>query len=385
MKYDFETLLNRKNTNCLKWDLTGDEYPLWVADMDFKVAPPIADAVKSRSEHEIYGYTIVPDELFKSYINWWSEHYNFKMDMENMLFASGVMPAIGAIIRRFTNENDKILIQSPVYHVFFNVILDNNRSVVENELIYDGFNYSIDFDDLDSKLKDCKIMILCNPHNPIGKIWTKSDLDKIGKLCKKHDVILISDEIHCDLTDPNCKYNPFELLNHWEKTITCISPSKSFNIAGIQSAIVHTKNRFLHDKIKNQLAIEFSSHANPFGITATIAAYNKSYEWLKELKDAIYLNKQLVSDYLENEIPDLKLVECNATYLLWIDIKSLNTTSKELCDFLKDNVSVFLSPGVQFGKNGDQFFRMNIACPQKHLKEALKILKKGIELYKKIS
>ena len=242
-KYDFTSLIDRHNTNSLKWDLFGDDLPMWVADMDFKVAPAIQEAILKRANHPVYGYTIVPDELFEAYINWWDRRYDFKMSIEDMAYSIGVMPSISSMIRCLTDEDDEILIQSPVYHVFYYVIEDNNRKVLENELIYENGEYRIDFDDLDEKLSRVKLMILCNPHNPVGKIWSKDDLARIGELCKKHDVILISDEIHCDLTDPGVNYNPFETSYDYENAITCLSPSKSFNIAGFQSSVVHTKNR----------------------------------------------------------------------------------------------------------------------------------------------
>ena len=195
-RYDFESVIDRTGTNSLKWDLFDDDYPMWVADMDFKVAPQIQDAILKRANHPVFGYSIVPDSLFEAYINWWKSRYDFEMSREEMLYATGVMPSISSMIRCLTDENDNILIQSPVYHVFFYVIEDNHRNVVENELIFEDGAYRIDFDDLDEKLADCRLMILCNPQNPVGKIWSKEDLAKIGQLCGKHDVILISDEIH---------------------------------------------------------------------------------------------------------------------------------------------------------------------------------------------
>ena len=209
-KYDFESVTDRNNTSCLKWDLFDDDLPMWVADMDFKVAPQIQGAILKRTNHPVYGYTIVPDELFDAYINWWDSRYDLKMSKDDMAYSVGVMPSISSMIRCLTEENDEILIQSPVYHVFYYVIEDNNRRVLENQLIYENGEYIIDFDDLDEKLSKVKMMILCNPHNPIGKIWSEKDLVHIGELCKKHDVVLISDEIHCDLTDPGVKYNPFK-------------------------------------------------------------------------------------------------------------------------------------------------------------------------------
>ena len=374
-KYDFESVVDRHNTDCVKWDLFDDELPMWVADMDFKVAPAIQDALQKRLNHPIYGYTVVGDELFESYINWWDRHYNLEMLKEDMAYSIGVMPSISSMIRCLTDVGDEILIQTPVYHVFFHVIEDNNRKVLENQLIYENGEYFIDFNDLDEKLSKVKLMILCNPHNPIGKIWSREDLDKIAQLCDKHNVILISDEIHCDLTDPDVKYNPFKSASN---VVRCLSPSKSFNIAGFQSSIVHSTNSILLDKIKNQMQIDNSASCNVFATTAVITAYNESEEWLYELKKVIYENKQIVRDYLKKELPIITLVECEATYLLWLDCSNLNVSSKVLSDFLRENQGLFLSAGSDFGKNGDGFLRMNIACPQKLLINGLKKLKAGI-------
>lgn len=378
IKYDFESITERKGTSCLKWDLFDDDVPMWVADMDFKVAPAIREAISKRASHPIYGYTVVSDNLFEAYVNWWDSRYDFRMSKDDMLYSIGVMPSISSMIRCLTQEGDGILIQSPVYHVFFYVIQDNNRKVVENELIYENGEYRIDFEDLDEKLSKTKMMILCNPHNPIGKIWSEDDLKRIGELCKKHDVILISDEIHCDLTDPGCKYNPFEKYFEYDNAITCLSPSKSFNIAGFQSSIVHTKNEMLRNQIKKQMHIDNSDSCNVFATSAVIAAYTESEEWLDELREVLYHNKQIVKEYLESELPIMKLVECDATYLLWLDCSALNVKSKVLSEFLRTNQGLFLSAGCDFGQCGDNFLRMNIACPQELLKEGLARLKAGI-------
>ena len=374
-KYDFQSVIDRHDTNCLKWDYFNDDLPMWVADMDFKVAPAIENAILKRANHPVYGYTIVPDGLFDAYINWWGRRYDFKMSREDMGYSIGVMPSISSMIRCLTDVGDEILIQTPVYHVFFYVIEDNNREVLENQLIFENGEYKIDFDDLDEKLSRVKMMILCNPHNPIGKIWSKEDLTHIGELCRKHDVILVSDEIHCDLTDPGVKYNPFESQNN---VIRCLSPSKSFNIAGFQSSIVHTENRELLEKVKTQMHIDNSDSCNVFATTAVIAAYNDSEEWLDELREILYENKQIVKDYLANELPVIKLIECDATYLLWLDCSALKMPSKVLSEFLRTNQGLFLSAGSDFGKSGDNFLRMNIACPQELLKDGLSRLKAGV-------
>ena len=374
-EYDFESVIDRHNTNSVKWDYFDDDIPMWVADMDFKVASPIQNAILKRANHPVFGYTIVPDELFESYINWWDSRYDLKMSREDMAYSIGVMPSISSMIRCLTDVGDEILIQTPVYHVFFYVIEENDRKVLENELIYENGEYKIDFDDLDEKLSKVKLMILCNPHNPIGKIWSESDLARIGNLCKKHDVILISDEIHCDLTDPGVDYNPFVSDDN---VIRCLSPSKSFNIAGFQSSVVHATNSELLEKIKTQMHVDNSDACNVFATSAVMAAYNESSGWLDELKDVLYKNKSIVRDYLAEELPVVKLVESDATYLLWLDCSALGVSSKILSEFLRSNQGLFLSAGCDFGKCGDNFLRMNIACPEKLLDEGLRRLKAGI-------
>jgi cystathionine beta-lyase len=374
-KYDFESVVDRHNTDSVKWDLFDDDLPMWVADMDFKVAPKISEAILERANHPVYGYTIVTDELFDAYISWWDRRYGLKMSREDMAYAMGVMPSISSMIRCLTDVGDEILIQTPVYHVFFYVIEENDRKVLENELIFENGEYKIDFDDLDEKLSKVKMMILCNPHNPIGKIWSREELDRIDELCRKHDVILISDEIHCDLTDPGVKYNPFRANDN---VIRCLSPSKSFNIAGYQSSVVHATNPELLDKIKSQIHIDNSDSCNVFATTAVRSAYNESEDWLEELREVLYENKQIVRDYLSEELPIVKLIECDATYLLWLDCSALNTPSKALSEFLRQNQGLFISAGSDFGQCGDNFLRMNIACPQKLLKEGLDKLKAGV-------
>ena len=374
-RYDFESVIDRKGTNSLKWDFFGDDLPMWVADMDFMVAPAIQKAVMKRASHPVFGYTVVPDELFDAYIGWWDRRYGFRMSREEMAYSIGVMPSISSMIRCLTDVGDEILIQSPVYHVFYYVIEDNGRKVLENELIYENGEYRIDFDDLDEKLSKVKMMILCNPHNPIGKIWSREDLARIDELCKSHGVILISDEIHCDLTDPGVKYNPFMPSDN---VVTCLSPSKSFNIAGFQSSVIHTKNKELLEAIKNQMHIDNSDSCNVFAVTAVMAAYNDSEDWLDELKEVLYENKQTVKEFLASELPVVKLVECDATYLLWLDCSALRMPSKALSGFLRQNQGLFLSAGSDFGRNGDDFLRMNIACPPELLSEGLMKLKAGV-------
>ncbi|WP_297980321.1 MalY/PatB family protein [uncultured Methanobrevibacter sp.] len=387
MKHDFDSIVNRKNTNSLKWDLFNDEIPMWVADMDFKAAPKIYEEVNKRAQQDVYGYSIVPDEYFDSYINWWKK-YGLEMKRENLLFSISVMPAITSIIRAFTSIGDKILLQSPVYHVFYHVIENNNREVVENQLIYNNSTddvdlaYTIDFEDLEKKLSDddTKMMLLCNPHNPVGKIWKREDLIKIADLCEKHDVILVSDEIHCDLTDPGETYIPLASVSDYKNVFTTLSPSKTFNIAGLQNAVVFTENEEFYELLSQQLTSDFFSQSNIFAIDCAIAAY-ESEDWLNELREYLFENKKLVNSFLSENIPEIKLVPANATYLLWLDCEALNSDSNTVSTFLREKVGLFLSPGCQFGSGGDNFLRLNIACPREILEEGLNALKEGIRLF----
>ena len=382
MKYDFNTIINRKNTNSLKWDLFDAEIPMWVADMDFKVAPEISAEIIKKANENLYGYTIIPDEWYDAYINWW-KYYGLEMNKNYLKFANGVMPAIATIIRKLTKENDKILIQTPVYHVFFHVIEDNNREVIENPLIYENNEYKIDFKDLEEKLANPEVtlMMLCNPHNPVGKIWSRKDLEKIASLCAKYNVNIISDEIHCDLTDPNKKYTPFASVRNHD-SITTISPTKSFNIAGLNTAAVYIVGDTLKEYVFNALDVEWVSRANIFAVTGAIAAYNKGRPWIDELRQYLYDNKEFVANYLKEEIPEIKLIDSDATYLLWLDCSSLDISSKEFIKFLNEKTGVLLSAGVDFSKNSDEFLRLNIACPRLLLKKGLEAIKNGVAIYK---
>ena len=385
MKYDFDTVITRKNTCSLKWDFFELEYPMWVADMDFEVAPEIVSSVETRLKHPIFGYAIVGDEYYNAYINWWKRRHNFSMKKEELLFAQGVMPGITSLIREFTKKEDNIVIQTPVYHIFFKVIKDNNRNVLENELVYDGNTYHINFNDLEEKLSDEKttMMLLCNPHNPIGKIWKEEDLKKIDKLCKKYDVIIVSDEIHCDLTNPDKNYIAFEnISDDTSNIITSLAPTKTFNIAGIQGSVIHTCNKNFYERIKDRLMADNSSQINVFAIDATIAAFNDSEEWLNQLNYYLYENKKFVKNFLEKEIPRIKLVKSEATYLLWIDCTGIGFKSKKISEHLLNKVGLLVSPGLQFGLCGDNFIRLNIACPRKMLEESMQKLKEGLNSIK---
>ncbi len=382
MKYDFDTIIDRKNTNSYKWDYYDTQLPMWLGDMDFQTAPEIIQELTKRVQHGIFGYAIIPDEYFQSYINWWDRRHHFKMKKEELLFSNGVMPSIASIIRELTQEEDSILLQTPVYNYFFKAILKNNRKVVENKLNFDGKNYSINFEDLEEKLSSekTKMMILCNPHNPIGKIWEKEELNKIAELCNRYDVILVSDEIHCDLVNPSNTYVPIEnATDKKDNIITCLAPTKSFNIAGIQSSVLHITNKELYERIKTKLDLEYSSQINVFSIVATITAFNDCEEWFNQLNEYIYQNKLIVKEFLEKELPIINLIPSEATYFLWLDCSKINMDSIELNEYINNTSGLYMVPGIHFGEDGDKFLRLNIACPKSMLLDGLSRFKEAID------
>lgn len=381
--YDFSKLTNRKETNSLKWDVETNELPMWVADMDFETAPEIVEALQKRLDHKIFGYNIVPDEYFESIQNWWSSRHEFNIENEWMMFCTGVVPAISSIVRKMTTVGENVLIQAPVYNIFYNSILNNGRHVLSSDLIYDGNEYSIDFKDLEEKLSmpQTTMMILCNPHNPIGKIWTREVLKRIGDLCAKHNVLVVSDEIHCDIVAPNREYIPFASVSQTNlmNSITCIAPTKTFNLAGLQTACIVVPNHVLRHKVNRGINTDEVAEPNSFAITATIAAFTKGENWLNELREYIENNKQTTINFIKEELPELHVIPSEATYLLWIDCSQVCDNSVELVQAIRKTTGLYLSDGLEYGENGKCFVRMNVACPLERLNDGLERLKRGIK------
>lgn len=383
MSYDFDSVIERRGTNSLKWDVQKNELPMWVADMDFQTIPEIQQALQKRVEHGIFGYSIIPEQWFEAYIKWWKKRHHFQIEKEWILFCTGIVPAISSTIRKLTLAEENIVVQTPVYNIFFNSITNNGRNILESPLKYDGNSYSIDFEDLERKLANPQttMMILCNPHNPIGKIWDKEILAHIGTLCYKYHVIVVSDEIHCDITEPYFEYVPFSSVSETCKniSITCISPSKTFNLAGIQTAAVVVPNEALRNKIYQAFNTDEIAEPNVFAVDATIAAFEHGELWLRELCAYISENKQIVSNYLKKEIPQIKPVGSQATYLMWLDCGIFSGRVSILTKMLRDKTGLYLCDGSQYGETGKTFIRMNIACPKKYLLDGLERFKRGLE------
>lgn len=385
MNYDFNQCIDRLQTNSLKWSVEENELPMWVADMDFQTAPAIQQALLNRVQHGIFGYATVTDAWYEAYIHWWKTRHHFTLEKDWLMFCTGVVPAISSIVRKLTTPAEKIVVLTPVYNIFFNSIINNGRLVEECALRYKDGEYTIDFSDLEAKLSDSQttMLILCNPHNPIGKIWDIKTLDKIGNLCKKHHVIVVSDEIHCDLVDPLKSYVPFASVSEICKqiSITCIAPTKTFNIAGLQTACISIPNPLLRQKVNRAINTDEVAEPNAFAIDATIAAYTNGDVWLDALREYVYENKKIVSSFIQTNLPQLYLLPSQATYLLWIDCSKVTHDTQHLTEWIRNHTGLYLSYGEQFGKNGKQFIRINIACPKERLIDGLSRLKKGIESY----
>lgn len=385
MKYNFDKLTDRRDTFSLKWDVKDGELPMWVADMDFETAPEIRKSIEKRASHGIFGYTDVPEQWYDAISDRWKRRFGFRIKKDWLIFCTGVVPAISSTVRKLTTPAEKVLIQTPVYNIFYNSILNNGRNVTENPLIYQNGSYSIDFSDLEEKLSDpqTSLMILCNPHNPIGKIWNGETLNRIGELCQKHDVTVISDEIHCDLTAPGKTYIPFASVSETcaQISVSCIAPTKSFNLAGLQTAAVYVPNPTLRHKVRRSLNTDEVAEPNAFAVNAAIAAFTLGDEWLDELRLYIENNKQFTAEYIKKHIPSLFLVPSEATYLLWIDCSEVTADSVRLAEHIRSTTGLYLCDGAQYGEAGRQFLRLNIACPRIRLDDGLSRLKRAIDSY----
>ena len=392
MRYDFDTPVNRENTNSYKWDIRQGELPMWVADMDFKAAPEIVEAMRKRLEHGVFGYGTVPKEWYQAYIRWWRDRHHFEIDKKWLVFCTGVVPAISTCVRKLTAPAENVLVQTPVYNIFFNSIRNNGRNILTSPLrevsnSNGEFYYEMDFDDLELKLKDPQttLMLLCNPQNPSGRIWDRDTLARVGELCAKHNVTVLSDEIHCDITKPGVEYVPFAGVSDVcrDNSVTCISASKAFNLAGLQSAAVMIPEKNLRHKVWRALNTDEVAEPNSFAITSTVAAFEEGGEWLDEFREYIFGNRKLVKEYLRDNIPELILFEGDATYLLWIDarkvIKRVDPDNKNLAAFIREKTGLYLSDGGEYGMEG--FLRMNVACPRSYVQEGLLRLAKGVHIY----
>ena len=389
MKYDFSQVIERNNTLSIKYDFAkerkkpSDLLSLWVADMDFPVAQEIKDALIERCNHGIFGYSEVKTPYYEVIAKWYQEKFNWSTKKQWLVKTPGVVAAIANAIRAFTNIGDAVLIQKPVYYPFFLTIEDNQRKVVNNSLVYKNGRYEMDFVDFEEKIisHKVKLFVLCSPHNPVGRVWNKEELLKIGDICLKHKVIVVADEIHADFVYHGHQHQVFANLktDYQEITVTCTAPSKTFNIAGLQVSNIFIANENLRKKFKQELKKTANADINVMGLTACQAAYSQGEDWLRQVKIYIAENLEYVKTFLRDNLPQVKLVEPEGTYLLWLDFRELNLTEEELEDLIINKAKLWLDGGTMFGTEGVGFQRINIACPQKILIQAFTQLKEALK------
>lgn len=385
MKYDFETIPNRRGTSSLKWDVKENELPMWIADMDFKTPDFILDKMNEIVSFGNFGYKDIPDKYFESFINWFSRRHNVKWNKEEMIFTTGVVPAISSIVRKITTVGEKVLVMEPCYNIFFNSIVNNGRFIVSSDLVYENGVYNIDFQDLEEKLSDNQVnlLILCNPQNPCGKIYTKEELAKIGELAYKHNVIVLSDEIHCDITEEGYGYTPFQSVNDINRynSITCISASKCFSLAGLQGAIVVVPNSILRHKVRRGLNTDEVAEPNSFVCDVFSHALDNGEEYINELNKVITRNKEYAYDYILNNIKELTPVISHSLYLIWVDISKVSDDSDEFTHFLREKTGLYVVSGREYGEPGKTFIRINLATSLENVKDGMERLKQGVKLY----
>ncbi|MEQ3306994.1 MalY/PatB family protein [Fusobacterium varium] len=394
MKYCFDEKIDRSKNHSAKWAELGkkfgtdDLFPMWIADMDIKTAPEIVQAMKEKVEQEIFGYVYRPDSYYKSAAEWLERRFGYKISEKTLIHSPGVVPSLSILVKLMTNENEKILIQTPVYYPFAETIKDNNRTLVTNELVRDenGY-YTMNFDDLEEKLSDEKVtlFILCSPHNPVGRVWKKEELAKVGELCLKYNVRIIADEIWRDIIMPGVVHTPLASISKEieDITVTCFSPTKTFNIAGLQASFATFPRKEELERFDRELGILDIKRNNPFSLVAFETAYTKCDEWVNQLNEFLSSNMDYAIDFIKNRIPEVKICKAEGTYLLWLDFSSLGFTKEELSEFMKREAKVAMDDGYWFGDNGIGYERMNIACPRYMLEEGLTRIEKAVKSLRK--
>lgn len=377
--FDFDTVINRRGTNSYKWDIVKEEdvIPLWVADMDFKAAPAILEALKKRVEHGVFGYTLVPDSYYEAIINWFARRHNWQIDRSWIIYTTGVVPAVSCAIKALTLPGEKVLIQTPDYNCFFSSIKNNGCEVAENELVRRGDSYEVDFEDFERQCADEKttVFLLCNPHNPAGRVWTKEELERMNDICLAHGVRVISDEIHCELVMPGHRFTPFAAISDAcrDNSVVLNSPTKAFNIAGLQIANIICADPAMRRRIDRAVNINEVCDVNPFGVVALQAAYNESEEWLNSLNHYIWGNYLALKEFIAKELPRLEVTRLEGTYLAWVDIKATGLTSDEAYGKLMKEGRVYVNSGTMYGRRaGEGYLRINLACPRATLLEGMK-------------
>lgn len=387
MQYDFVNAPDRTHADSVKWNVKPGELPMWIADMDFKTAPEIIEAMKKKVALGAFGYEFPKDDYFNAVADWYETEHNHRPYKSWMIFTTGVVPAISSIVRRISPIGDNVLVQEPVYNIFYNSILNNGRHVLSSDLQFDGQEHTVDWQDLEEKLAEplTTLMIFCNPHNPIGKVWTAEEVQKLADLCHQHHVTLLSDEIHGDLVRKGKDYTPaFSITGEAQpNVISLVSPSKTFNVAALHAATAIVPDENLREMVSRGLNSDEVAEPNLLAIPATIAAYEHGHDWLHALKKQLNENFDYAADFIQQNIPEVRVIPGTATYLMWIDVQKVTDDSQTLADFLRKKTGLIVSAGSVYRGNGHDFIRMNLACPLAMVKDGMHRLASGISKYSK--
>ena len=382
MKYNFDEIISRRHTNSVKWDLADDPevLPMWVADMDFKTAPEIVEAISEKVSHGVFGYSNIPDDFYHSIIGWWKDHHDFNIEKEWLLPVPGMIVSLSALVRTFVKKDEYIILQTPVYNHFFTIAESCSCNLLENDLIYKNGRYEIDFNDLEAKASnpEARLLLLSNPHNPVGRVWKREELERIAEICSKNHVMVVSDEIHADLVFNSHQHIPFASIaaKYDVLSVTCGSPCKTFNLSGLPISYLISQDKNILKEIHKTLEIQETVYPNPIAANALIAAYTKGNDWLKEIKIYLWENYRFLVKFCEEHLPEIKVISLEATYLVWLDFSFFNRTSDAVSKILIDQEKLWLNSGTMYGKAGEGFLRMNIACPREVLAEGLRRLEK---------
>jgi len=378
MKYDFDELITRRGTGCVKWDEAPSEdvIPLWVADMDFKAAPAILEAVRKRAEHGVFGYTLVDENYYLAIISWFQRRHNWRIRRDEILYTTGVVPAMSVAVKALTMPGEKVLILSPDYNCFFSSVRNNGCEVLETALKKVNDSFEVDWEDFELKCADEKttVFLLCNPHNPTGRVWNKAELIRMNDICLKYGVKVVSDEIHCELTMPGHHFQPFAAVSDLcrQNSVILNSPSKSFNIAGLQAANIICSQPEWRRRLDRAININEVCDLNPFGPIALIAAYNECGDWIDELNQYLWDNYKALCTFAAEYLPQWNVCSLEGTYLPWVDISAYGMSAQSYCDRLISEAKVWINPGTMYGpQTGEGYVRLNIACPRSRLMEAL--------------
>ena len=390
--YNFDTCPNRRGTESVKWDLYPGTLPMWVADMDFEIAPEIRAALQKRLDHGVFGYELIPDDYFEAVSRWFANRHGWEgIGRENIVPTTGVIAAYSAAIKAMTQPGDKVLVQTPCYNAFFPAIRNNRCEQIVSPLRYNGKAYIVDWDDFEQKAREATVFLLCNPHNPAGRVWTREELLLMAEICHRNGVFVVADEIHCELTYPGHDYTPWATLpeRYVRNSVSCISPTKAFNLAGIQIANLFASDPLVLKKMDRAINDNECCDVNVFGVAALKAAYNEGARWLDELRSYLYHNARTVSCFLEDELPSVNVLPLEGTYLMWLDCRSakhpdepLEGFSERFAEHLRTRHGLVLSTGTIYGEAGEGFERLNIACPRTRLLDGLQRLKEGFDTYK---